>query len=100
MKEDYLEPKVTCYRCETEFKIDVREFNLDNDLTCPKCGLIFTPRDCLIDSLKETTKSLKETTKSLAKVLKIKISEAEKGNTKMSPKELDKAKNLLAKHKL
>ena len=93
MKEDYLEPKVTCYRCETEFKIDVREFNLDNDLTCPKCGLIFTPRDCLIDSLKETTKSL-------AKVLKIKISEAEKGNTKMSPKELDKAKNLLAKHKL
>ncbi len=92
MDEKIFKYNVTCPQCNTEFEVDARIKGSDDDLHCPSCGFIFSIESNLKDSLHRNTKQV-------AKEIKRKIREAEKGNIKISSKELNEMKNLLAKHK-
>ena len=91
MKENLLKTKIPCPKCNSEFEINARIFGIDDTLTCFNCGFVFTIRGDLLDTMKTEIIKIK-------KEIKSRIKEAEKGNLKISSKDLKEMRDTLNKY--
>ncbi len=90
MVNDFTKVKVKCPKCNFEFDINATVFGADDDLTCFNCGLIFSITGSIRDALKEEIPKIKAE-------IERRINEAEKGNIKLSVKELNELRDALKK---
>lgn len=90
MDDNFAIVNVTCPKCNYKFKINVKVFGMDDELTCFNCGTKFTIRNSAVDSIKREIPKIKAE-------LERHINEAEKGNIKLSVKDLKEMRDALKK---